>query len=453
MRVGVIGGGAGGLVTSWLLQGEHEVTVLEAAPHAGGHARTEHLRVAGQTVPCETGLRFIFDSNYPVVHALFRALGLRPGWRPVDLTIMWPAEGRLLVLPPRTASHWARLANPKNLRVALGFQRLMVGLRNMTPADANVTIGQWGARSALTARFFDEVFLPFLAASWGAPVEEMRGFPAHGVGKVLQRPAGPNGIFEFPGGVSEYIEALVRAMPRVNVRVNARVASARRESGEWRVALTSGETFGFDHLVFGTAAWDVARILADAPEARGWVRRLGRIRAFETTIALHEDESFMPPDPGDWSTLNQHHDKERPWTSEWCGQTRGVSVFRSWVPAHRPPPRRELHRVTFKHLVLTLEHAAIQREIAAAQGEAGVSVVGLYAVDVDNHESAVASALPVARRLAPHSSTLARLDTEIRRGGLSAPLRPHGVSQPVRPRSFSDLTPHRVATGTRRSPG
>jgi predicted NAD/FAD-binding protein len=443
MRVGVVGAGAAGLVTSWLLQNEHEMTVLEASPHLGGHAHTRHLRVAGQNVPCETGLRFIFDHNYPVLHALFRSLGLRPGWRPVDVTLVWPRLQRSLVLPPRTAAHWARLARPENLGVALGFHAHMVRLRRMGPGDAARTIGAWGAASALTARHFETVFLPFLAASWGAPVEEMRGFPAAGVGKVLQRPAGPHGIFEFPGGVSEYIDALCAAQPGVTLRPSSPVVSARRQDGGWRVTLASGEVAAFDQLVFATAAWDAAKILADEPAAAGWVDTLRRVRHFDTTIAFHEDETFMPPDPGDWSTLNQFHDPERPWTTEWAGQSRGVGIFRTWVPAHRPPPRREHHRVTFKHLVLTLEQADIQRALAAAQGDAGVSVVGLYVMDVDNHESAVMSAIPVGRRLSPRSPTLARLDAELAAGGTASPATPHGVPQPVRlPGRWSVPQPH-----------
>jgi hypothetical protein len=55
------------------------------------------------------------------------------------------------------------------------------------------------------------------------------------------------------------------------------------------------------------------------------------------------------------------------------------------------------------------ENALLQRRIAALQGAAGLWVTGMYAVDVDNHESALLSALVPARALAPGAPNLRRL--------------------------------------------
>jgi hypothetical protein len=58
---------------------------------------------------------------------------------------------------------------------------------------------------------------------------------------------------------------------------------------------------------------------------------------------------------------------------------------------------------------MTRENARWQRHIAALQGAAGLWVTGMYTVDIDNHESALLSALVPARALAPQSPNLARL--------------------------------------------
>ena len=55
------------------------------------------------------------------------------------------------------------------------------------------------------------------------------------------------------------------------------------------------------------------------------------------------------------------------------------------------------------------ETIELQRRIAGLQGRAGLWLVGMYAVDVDNHESALLSAVPLARALAPDSPNLQRL--------------------------------------------
>ncbi len=40
MRIAIVGGGASGLITAWLLDRAHEVTLFERAPVLGGHIRT-----------------------------------------------------------------------------------------------------------------------------------------------------------------------------------------------------------------------------------------------------------------------------------------------------------------------------------------------------------------------------------------------------------------------------
>ncbi len=45
MKIAVIGGGAAGLVTAWLLDGVHEVVLLERASSLGGNIRTLNRNV------------------------------------------------------------------------------------------------------------------------------------------------------------------------------------------------------------------------------------------------------------------------------------------------------------------------------------------------------------------------------------------------------------------------
>jgi hypothetical protein len=57
---------------------------------------------------------------------------------------------------------------------------------------------------------------------------------------------------------------------------------------------------------------------------------------------------------------------------------------------------------------MTPETAILPRRIAALQGASGLWVTGMYTVDVDNHESALLSALVPVRALAPNAPNLRR---------------------------------------------
>jgi predicted NAD/FAD-binding protein len=84
-------------------------------------------------------------------------------------------------------------------------------------------------------------------------------------------------------------------------------------------------------------------------------------------------------------------------------------VIRTWLRKGRALPEPLYAQRSYHHVLMTPENAVLQRRIAALQGQAGVWVTGMYTVDVDNHESALLSAVPPAKALAPRSRNLARL--------------------------------------------
>jgi predicted NAD/FAD-binding protein len=132
-------------------------------------------------------------------------------------------------------------------------------------------------------------------------------------------------------------------------------------------------------------------------------------RHFETDIVIHGDPSLMPLDRRDWSHTNLFVHGDAAWMSDWQGLGAGAPVFRTWLPKGRALPSPVYGRRSFHHLVMSPENAILQRRIADLQGVSGLWVTGMYAVDVDNHESALLSALVPAQALAPRSQNLRRL--------------------------------------------
>jgi predicted NAD/FAD-binding protein len=107
--------------------------------------------------------------------------------------------------------------------------------------------------------------------------------------------------------------------------------------------------------------------------------------------------------------------------SDWQGAREGVPVIRSWISKDRPLPEPLFERRSYHHVLMTPANAEVHRRIARLQGASGLWVTGMYALDVDSHESALLSALVPARALTPSSPNLRRLSRAA--GELTRPLR------------------------------
>ena len=169
-----------------------------------------------------------------------------------------------------------------------------------------------------------------------------------------------------------------------------------------------GERQGFDRLIVATSARDAADLLRGVPALAEMRAAVGGFRHFETEIVIHGDPSLMPPDRRDWAHNNLFFDGDATWMSDWQGLRDDVPVIRSWLPKSRALPRPLYARRSFHHLLMSPDNAVLQRRIAALQGTAGLWVTGMYAVDVDNHESALLSALVPVQELAPGARNLGR---------------------------------------------
>ena len=58
MKIGIVGGGAAGLTSAWLLGDQHEVTLFEADDRLGGHAHTIEIETDGQRLEVDAGFQF-----------------------------------------------------------------------------------------------------------------------------------------------------------------------------------------------------------------------------------------------------------------------------------------------------------------------------------------------------------------------------------------------------------
>ncbi len=410
-RIGIIGAGVSGMTAAWLLQHDHHVTLMDKAPRLGGHVETLPVVVGGSTVHAELGPRFFFDSAYPYFLALLRLLAVPIHWSDAGASFTDVGRGQTIVLPPRTPRQVASLlTSPRMVCHVLALRRLIKEQPVIVARrDFSITIRDHLARGRYPASFGPELAYPFLAACWGAPLDQLPDFPVYSLLKGMP-PGKRPGFYEVEGGMARYVRAFGGELDRVDIRLGVgvrRVISSRGNDG-FRVEDEHGER-RFDRLIVATSAREAAVLLRGIPvvaEMRAAVASFGH---FETDVVVHGDPSFMPADRRSWSHTNLFFDGQTAWMSDWQGLQEGVPVIRTWLPKGRALPQPLYARRRFHHLVMRPENALLQRRIAALQGVGGLWLAGMYAADVDNHESALLSAIVPAQALAPQSRNLARL--------------------------------------------
>ncbi len=414
MRIGIIGGGAAGLWTAWLLEQTHDVILFEKEPRFGGHCHTVDVDLGGRSWPVDTGIHFFSPLLQPTFVKLLAQIGAEHTAYTPSNTFHDRRSGWTVAMPPfGSLGRMTGLLRPRGVRAMLNLQKTIakaVPLVEQGTDGHDLTFEEWVVREQVPADFAEAMLYPMLGAFWGVPPARVKGYSARNTMSylVLIRPerVTPKPMHGMVGGMRAYVDRLVGDMRRADLRCDAPVDGlSAAEQGGYRVHHGGGQTH-VDQLVFATNAAQASWLLQGLAGTEALRRSLDRVRYFETRIAVHGDLRLMPPKRRDWSAVNIMFDGRCAAISDWADSNRAVDVFRSWVidPPHAIEPLYA--EVTWQHPHPDPDYFLCQRELAPQQGQAGLWFTGMYVTHFDNHEGVVRSALNAARGLAPGSARL-----------------------------------------------
>jgi predicted NAD/FAD-binding protein len=253
-----------------------------------------------------------------------------------------------------------------------------------------------------------------LLAQWCVELDEFKGFSAYNalkystanrlVGLSLHR------MKEIVGGTQVYIQSLAVRLTRTKIRLASTITNITRHHDIFTVEEADGTRHEFDHLIIATDAVSACQLLREVEGCTAFHSELARIEYFPTTIALHGDRRLMPTKEIYWSIFNICYDGQHSANTVW---KRWLSprrpIFKSWVTFAPQMPDPLYASVHFQHPKINLNYYEAQRNLNNLQGKNNLWLAGLYMHDIDCHESAILSAVKVARRLAPDSANLRKL--------------------------------------------
>lgn len=418
LNIAVIGGGISGMSAAWLLSSHHHVTLFEAAPRLGGHARTVMAGRQGN-VPVDTGFIVFNYANYPHLTALFRDLDV-PVQRS-DMSFGVSLGNGRVEFALRSAN--AMFAQRSNL-LRPGFYRMIRDILHFNAHAAravggrqDLTIAELITELGLGARFRDHYLYPICGAIWSTPAQDIGAFPAKTLLRFLGNHAlmskgGQHQWWTVTGGSISYVTRLEQALAAhgVALRKATPVRAVTRSEGRVTVQ-TDGTATRFDHVILACHADQALALLGDPSPAE--IANLGAVRFQDNRTVLHADPVVMPRRRACWSSWvyraddaqgQDPQDGRAVGVTYWMNRLQSLPendpLFVSLNPGARIDPARIYDETVFRHPVFDRAAIAAQARLRAMQGEQQTWFAGAWLRN-GFHEDGFASAVRIARQLLP----------------------------------------------------
>lgn len=410
-RIAIVGGGISGLACAWLLASHHDVTLYEAAPRFGGHARTVRAGRHGDR-PVDTGFIVFNHVNYPHLTAMFRDLDV-----PVEKSDMSFGvsldDGRIeyaLRSVDAVFGQRRNLVDPGFCLMLRDILRFNAGAEAAVAETPGLTIADLVAGMRLGPRFRDHYLFPFCGAIWSTPHQDIGGFPATALLRFMRNHGllsrgGHHQWWTVSGGSLSYVERLTAALSRAGVMLRPATPVREISRVDGRVALRGAGCAAeiFDHVVLATHADRALELLADADAQEH--AALSAIRFQPNRAVLHGDSGVMPRRRRCWSSWVSHGASGAAvGVTYWMNRLQNIPDDDPLFVTLNPPATIDeaaiYDETVFRHPVFDRAALDAQARIAGFQGSRNTWFAGAWLRN-GFHEDGFASAVRIARRLVP----------------------------------------------------
>lgn len=401
MRIAVIGGGASGMATAYLLNKQkHHVTVFERQPMLGGHIRTLNKNVQPNQSDCnevlESGV-LEFPTQFHNFLALMEELGVE--LEPVDIgSALFPKDG----------SHF--LSGVMINKNFTGIHRLIEYLRFDTLHARSAKL--WlETRFAKMEDFYDQplsqyvknqsisnIWLKLLTMySYSMPFELIDNFPAELAIPMLRDYIAVKWL-RVEGGVYSYIEKILERF-QGEVLLNVEITRISRSPDAVQIERSHSESQEFDKVVFTTPPDQVMVLLADPTDAE--IKRFSAWKANYATTTMHkntsmyDDHGIQQPSEFDFFQTDSHWGYNS-CLNQLCAILSPQHYFLSFQLEELIAKEQIIHIQKHHTPLYTTESFRYRDEVVATNGENNTYHAGAYLGD-GLHEGAITSALRVAQ--------------------------------------------------------
>jgi uncharacterized protein len=407
MKIAIIGGGASGMVTAYLLDKQgHQVTVFEREPMLGGHIRTLNQNVQPNHSDCNLVLEngvLEFPTTFHNFIALMTELDVE--LEPVNI-------GSALFL--KNGDHYlSKVAIERNFT---GIKKILelwrMNLFYLRSASLFIAAKFWNTMNFRDRSVADSFQQPSLQNTWlklfamysySIPFSQIDSCPAELVIPTLRDDVFVDWV-RIKGGVYSYIQKILDRF-KGEILLGVEVAAIRRTATGVSIELTGANTQEFDKVVFATPPDVVLQLLADPHPDE--IARFTAWQGNHVQTLLHTDADMYAPyqvKEGSEFDFFETDKQQRDWgynarLNQLCGISSPVQYSLSFNLESSIAPDRILHVQQHHTPLYTVAAVRDRQEIIATNGAYHTYHVGAYLGD-GLHEGAITSAIWVANSIA-----------------------------------------------------
>lgn len=413
MRVAVVGAGVAGIVASWEISRNHDVTLFEKRTRLGGHTHTWLLDEGPDAgTPIDTGFIVCNNKTYPNFHRFLAELGIRVRWADMSFGFHDERTGLQYAGTSLNALFADRrnIVSPRFLQMLMDIRRFcrqaLEDLEKRPNELARMTLAAYLKKHRINRATVEDYLIPMGAAIWSTPANKMMQFPAlsyirffrnHGLLSLKDRPRWQT----VAGGSHSYLMAFAEHF-NGTIRLESRIDTIRRSGDGVTIRHKDGTEEHFDRVVLAVHADQVLALLEKPTERES---KLFGAWSYETNaVVLHSDDSVMPPNRRAWASWNytreQDADRSAPLSmTYWMDNLMGLNTRRHYfVTLNRQgeiDPKRVVQEFVYAHPVYTRKSLATQKHLPSVNGKLNTWFCGSYFYN-GFHEDATRAALLAA---------------------------------------------------------
>ena len=409
LKIAIIGGGASGIVTAYLLDSFHQVTLFEKQSILGGNIRTLNKNVKSNNFsfkfPLDNGVIEFARDHSPYLNALMADLKIELEIITGGATSFFSQDGSYWQSPGAISkSSKSLIKKYKNYFKLLSLMPdYLIFWGKMKLFGENILFGK-PISNYLQDQLLSRWYKMLLMYGYSTPYLKVNDFPAEMAFETLTK----MNLFTYwnriPGGVYRYVEAILDRI-RGKVHCDVKIDNIIRKSNEVSVNLKSGENLKYDKIIFATPPDQILEMLADPTDDEK--KRFFEWKGNHISTKIHTDielyKKYGVKSYNEFDVFEGKDGKEagyNAYLNRLCSvpSKHSNSYFLSFNLDNYINPEKVIHIQNHHTPLYTPEAIKYRKEVIETNGQNNTYFTGAYLKN-GLHEGAISSAFETAKNL------------------------------------------------------